>query len=100
MLSRFLSWLRGGRSLPHLRVVLYTRNGCHLCETAHEELTQAQQRYGFQLDSVDIDADSELVANYGEQVPVVAVDGEVRFRGQVNRVLLERLLLAESRRTR
>ena len=30
-------------------------------------------------------------------VPVVAVDGKVRFKGVVNPVLLERLLLAESR---
>jgi glutaredoxin len=100
LFSRFLSWWRGRRSLPHLRIVLYTRIGCHLCETAHEELALARRRYGFQLQSVDIDADPELVTKYGEQVPVIAVNGEVRFRGQVNRVLLERLLRAESRRVR
>jgi hypothetical protein len=30
-------------------------------------------------------------------VPVVAVDGKVRFRGVVNPALLERLLIAEGR---
>jgi glutaredoxin len=100
LFSRLLSWWRGRRSLPHLNCVLYTRAGCHLCETAHQELLQAQCRYGFRLETVDIDADPDLVAKYGEQVPVVTLNGEVRFRGQVNRVLLERLLRAESQRTK
>ena len=43
-----------------------------------------------------MDTDGELVARYGEWVPVVTVNGKVRFRGGVNPVLLERLLRAES----
>ena len=46
---------------------------------------------------VDIDADPDLRARYDTTVPVVAIDGKVRFKGVVNRVLLERLLWAESR---
>jgi glutaredoxin len=81
-----------------LRVVLYTRQGCHLCADAHQVLEEARQRHGFGLESVDIDTDPELVDRYGEQVPVVLVDGKLRFRGTVNRVLLERLLGAEAKR--
>jgi hypothetical protein len=40
----------------------------------------------------DIDAEWELVRAYGECGPMVTIDGKVRFRGAVNRVLLERLL--------
>ena len=39
--------------------------------------------------------DPELAAKYGNEVPVVAVNGKVRFRGVVNPALLERLLTAE-----
>lgn len=73
-------------------VILYTRQGCHLCEQAWQQLEQAQQRYGFALRQVDIDDNPDLVNAYGECVPVVTIDGKVRFRGVVNRVLLERLL--------
>jgi hypothetical protein len=45
---------------------------------------------------VDIDTDPDLVARYGTEVPVVTVNGKVRFRGEVNRVLLERLLEGEA----
>ena len=85
-------------SLPHLRAILYTRRGCHLCEDAEDLLQRAQQRYGFWLDRLDVDADPTLAARFGEQVPVIEVNGKVRFWGKVNPVLLERLFRAEVRR--
>ena len=54
-------------------------------------------RAGFAIEEVDIDGDPDLVAKYNTEVPVVAVNGKVRFRGVVNPALLDRLLLAESR---
>jgi hypothetical protein len=44
---------------------------------------------------VDVDAEPELAARYGQVVPVVMVDGKVRFRGGINPILLDRLLHAE-----
>jgi glutaredoxin len=75
------------------RLVLYTRAGCHLCDEAHATL----QKYGGVLPpivEVDIDADPELVARFSTCVPVVELDGKVRFRGRVNEVLLRRLIAA------
>ena len=95
MWSRLLSWWRG-RRLGHLRVVMYTRRGCHLCEVAWQRLEEARQRYGFALTAEDVDADPDLAAGYGDCVPVVTVNGKVYFRGAVNPVLLERLLRAEA----
>ena len=60
-------------------------------------LKDAQRRHGFTIDEVDIDTDPELVAKYNTEVPVVAVNGKVRFRGVVNPSLLERLLIAEGK---
>ncbi len=85
------SWWRR-KPVPHWDIVLYTREGCHLCEQAGEQLERARRRHGFALRQVDIDGDPELVREYGESVPVVTINGRVRFRGVVNRVLLERLL--------
>ena len=90
-------WFRlGGKSpAPAGRHVLfYTRRGCHLCDEAWEIVEAAQERYGFALERIDVDADSALAAVHGECVPVVAIDGKVRFRGRVNAVLLERMLRA------
>src|SRR5262245_531418 len=89
----FSRWKR--RPLGHLRFAFYTRRGCHLGEDAWRVLLREQRRHGFRLEAVDVDADAELAARYGEQVPVVTVNGKVRFRGGVNGVLLTRLLRAE-----
>ncbi len=102
LLSLLRSWWqhrsrsrRPARCEP-LRLVLYTRHGCHLCEVAQEQLRRAQLRCRFVLQIADIDNDPELAARYGEQVPVVTVNGKLRFRGAVNPVLLNRLLRVEA----
>lgn len=88
------AWLWGrGRAVTR-EVVLYTREGCHLCDDAKEVLAQARQRFAFTLTTIDIDQEPPLVVQFGECVPVVTVDGKVRFRGRVNPVLLTRLLRA------
>jgi glutaredoxin len=94
-------WLRPWRKqstprrLRDWKILLYTREGCHLCETAWALLADAQRRHGFALATVDVDADPALAAEHGPHVPVVAVNGKVRFRGVVNAVLLRRLFEAE-----
>jgi glutaredoxin len=76
-------------------IVVYTRRNCHLCEEVHEWLRERQARYRFNLETVDVDTDPDLAARYGDTVPVVKVNGQVRFRGKINLVLLDRLLRAE-----
>jgi len=84
------------RQATHLRFTVYSRAGCGCCEKAMKVLSEAQRRFGFAVEQVDIDEDAELAAKYNTEVPVVALNGKVRFRGLVNPALLERLLIAES----
>jgi glutaredoxin len=79
----------------HLTFTVYTRVQCCCCHKALDLLKDYQRANGFQIAELDIDADPELAAKYGSEVPVVAVNGKVRFRGVVNPALLERLLAAE-----
>ena len=69
-------------------VVLYTRVGCHLCDDAAELL----RAHGLAPQLIDIDADPALCAAHHEWVPVVEIDGVIRFRGRIEPVLLRRLL--------
>jgi glutaredoxin len=71
-----------------MNVILYSRDGCHLCEEAHALLLEQ----GVHPQVVDIDGDSQLRERFNECVPVVEIDGKVRFRGRVDPVLLRRLL--------
>jgi glutaredoxin len=69
-------------------VILYTRQGCHLCDDAKEALRSC----GLSPQEIDIDEHPDLRARYDECVPVVVMDGVERFRGHVDKVLLRRLL--------
>jgi hypothetical protein len=75
-------------------VVLYTRMGCCLCDQTWAQLEEARRNYGFALAAVDVDTNPDLAGRYGECVPVVLVNGKVRFRGRINPVLLRRLFAA------
>lgn len=72
------------------QAVLYTRQGCHLCEEALAVL----KRHGLSPRLIDIDAEPALQERYNECVPVVEIDGKERFRGRINEVLLARILAA------
>ena len=67
---------------------MFTRQNCHLCDEAYSLLT----RNGLLPEAIDIDSDPELQARFTDCVPVVEIDGKIRFRGIVNEVLLQRLL--------
>ena len=71
-------------------IVLYTREGCCLCDEAEATLVA----HGVRPRLVDIDQDDELRSKYDCCIPVVWIDGKERFRGRVDPVLLKRLLTA------
>ncbi|MCA9022802.1 MAG: hypothetical protein KDA74_21785, partial [Planctomycetaceae bacterium] len=47
-----------------------------------------------EIEFIDIYSDPGLVEQFGTCVPVVAIDGKIRFRGRINEVLLRRLIAA------
>jgi hypothetical protein len=61
------------RALPAL--VVYSRDGCHLCDEMIAGLRQLRARFSFTLEIVDIDTDPVLEAHYGEHVPVLLGGG-------------------------
>lgn len=73
------------------RVVIYTREGCHLCDQAKDVLW-SYRSWLPEIEEVDITKDPKLVEQFGEQIPVVEIDDQVRFRGQVNEILLRRMI--------
>lgn len=54
-----------------LKLTLYYRSGCGLCEEMQAELFTEQSRRGFELEMIDIDSSEALVAQYGHKVPVL-----------------------------
>jgi len=75
---------------PGARLQLLTRAGCHLCEIAAETLERVAAEAGLAPVAVDVDADPELQAEYGDRVPVVLLDGQEHSYFTVDVVRLRR----------
>jgi hypothetical protein len=77
-------------------VVLYSRNGCHLCDQARDVILSVRAREPFAFEEVDIETDDDLLREYAIRIPVVTVDGEERFEIAVDRHELEGLVRVRS----
>jgi len=65
-------------------VVLYARNGCHLCDEARDVIATVRASAPFAFEEVDISGDDALELEYGMRIPVVEVDGVERFEISVD----------------
>jgi glutaredoxin len=77
-------------------VVLYTRDGCHLCDVARDTILAVRARTPFDFEEVDIRGDDELELEYGIRIPVVEIDGEERFEVEVDAGEFSRIASAGS----
>jgi glutaredoxin len=75
-------------------VTLYSRVGCHLCETARDVIEAERARTSFDFEEVDIETEDALIKEYGIRIPVVAIDGVERFEIEVDPAAFARLLRA------
>ena len=61
-----------------LRVVLYARPECHLCDDARAGLERLRaDGVDFELDEVNIETDDELHSRFLERIPVIELEGEI-----------------------
>src|SRR5262245_48961140 len=97
--ARLWNALRPRPPLQSVRIVVFTRDNCPLCDEAAHFLEARRRRLGFSLQFIDVDQDPALRERYCQSVPVVEVNGKVRFRGQINPVQWERLMTALRRQS-
>jgi glutaredoxin len=73
-------------------VTLYGKPGCHLCTDARAAVERVREQRPFELREVDVTLDPALHREYGERIPVLALNDEELFEFHVEEaVLLERL---------
>jgi len=97
--ARDTTWRPELSGLRFESVTLYTRQACHLCHQARDVLLEHAE-FLSGITEIDIDSSPELAEQYGLSIPVVLIDGKERFRGQVDVMLLRRLIEATEPRSR
>jgi len=83
--------------VPH-RLTLYSKPGCHLCDDARAAVGEVVGRLtatgaaSVDVEEIDILGDPALQARYGEEIPVVLIDGKMHTYWRVDPERLERAL--------
>lgn len=82
-----------------LRLKLYSRPGCHLCDNLRVLCERLSGEFPLQLTEVNIETDPGLLAQYDQKVPVLFINGRkaVKYRtteGALRRLLQRRLLVS------
>lgn len=75
------------------RIVVLTRQGCHLCDEAIAQVAAVCGEIGEAYAVFDVDSDPELQRLYSDQVPVTFVDGAQHDFWRVDPARLKAALL-------
>jgi len=80
----------------HLRI--YTRPGCHLCDDMKALVARVARALPdlIEIDEIDISSDSDLEERYGEEIPVLFVNGRKAAKYRITESELKRILDARA----
>jgi glutaredoxin len=63
--------------MPEPRITLYSKPGCHLCDTAREAVARIAEETGAGWTDINIVGDPALEDAYAEMIPVILLDGRM-----------------------
>lgn len=87
------------RRMTRIALTLLKRVDCHLCDEMAAVVEQvARETADVDVDARDVDANSQLRELYGDQVPVLLIDGRKAFKYRVTPGQLRRRLWVARRR--
>ena len=81
-------------------ITLYTRKECCLCEEMKGVVVPIAQETGASVEEVDVDASPDLQQKYGDEVPVLFINGRKAFKYRVGAKELKDKITKELRRRR
>ena len=80
------------------KLTLYTRQNCCLCDEMKAVIKKVSADLPLEIDEIDVDGSSELREKFGNEVPVLLIDGRKAFKYRVTAVELTRKLSQKRRR--
>jgi glutaredoxin len=62
------------------RLLLYSRADCCLCDEMKTVIRRVAERTSFDFEEIDIDTSADLKQKYGEEIPVLFINGRKAFK--------------------
>jgi glutaredoxin len=83
-----------------IALTLYTRPGCHLCDDMKATIQRVARASPdpIAIEEIDISSDPELERRYGEEIPVLLVEGRKAAKYCVTESELTRILVSRAGR--
>ncbi len=75
-----------------IRVSIYSRPGCHLCEEMKAVVHRVAETMPLVLDEIDISDDAQLERLYGTEIPVLMIGGRKVAKYRIGEGELRRIL--------
>jgi glutaredoxin len=75
-----------------MRLTLYTRPDCHLCNDMKDTVLRVLRQHVFELIEVDISRNHMLERQYGRDIPILFIDGTEAARHRIDEMELLRKL--------
>ena len=81
-----------------LRITLYGRKECCLCDDMKKIVAQAASETAVDVEEIDVDSSPDLQQEFGSEVPVLFINGRKAFKYKVGGKELKERLEKELRR--
>lgn len=66
-----------------IKVVFYTKAGCHLCDDARDLLEDIAADMPFDLTEIDIRSDMGIFEQYRYRIPVIIINDQAIVEGRI-----------------
>jgi glutaredoxin len=64
----------------NVRVILYSKPGCHLCEEMKAEMDKASCAELYWFEEINIETEPTLLERYRNDIPVLTINGVEAFK--------------------
>ncbi|GAE92780.1 glutaredoxin family protein [Gracilibacillus boraciitolerans JCM 21714] len=81
-----------------MKLILYGKDNCSLCDQAMVILELLQQDYSFEFDTINIYNDEELLEKYHLMIPVITYRDTIIDKGLVDMETIENYLKSKNPR--
>ena len=85
-----------------MRLTIYSKPGCHLCDEMKSLVQRVARRqpdrHDISIDEIDISSDRTLTDRYGLEIPVLLIDGQKVAKYRVSEEALTRMVQARRRK--
>ncbi|MFQ5828430.1 MAG: glutaredoxin family protein [Candidatus Methylomirabilia bacterium] len=78
-----------------IRVEVYSKPDCSLCEEVKATLLKVRREIPFELEEIDVESRPEVYETYKDRIPLVLINGRRAFKFWVDEEALRRRLSRE-----